>query len=89
MLTGNAFVWRPSPVELIRLHPSHVTPIAAKALGGPILEYRVWDGVTYRSVPPAQIIHIRDISWSEDVSALLGESPIRCLHDDPDRSATG
>jgi hypothetical protein len=28
------------------------------------------------------MIHIRDISWSDAPSSLLGESPIRCLHDD-------
>ena len=81
-LTGNAYVWRPSPVELIRLHPSHVTPVASPGLGASITSYRVWDGTEYRTVPAEQIIHIRDISWSDQPAALLGESPIRCLHDD-------
>lgn len=81
-LTGNAYLWKASPVELIRLHPAHVTPIASSLFGGSIIEYRLWDGRGYRTIRAEDIIHIRDISWSEDVSALLGESPIRCLHDD-------
>lgn len=81
LLTGNAFIWRPSPVELIRLHPAHVEPRAA-GIGGPIYEFKVWDGTKWTSVLPTAMLHIRDVSWSDDVSALLGESPIRCLHDD-------
>lgn len=81
LLTGNAYIWRPSPVELIRLHPAHVEPRAA-GLGGPIVEFRVWDGTKWFSVFPSAMLHIKDVSWSDDVSSLLGESSIRCLHDD-------
>lgn len=81
-LTGTAYLWRPSPVELIRLHPAHVTPISSGGLGASIVGYRVWDGAEHRTVPVEQMVYIRDISWSDAPTALLGESPVRCLHDD-------
>lgn len=81
LLTGDAFIWRASAFELLRLHPAHVEP-RATGIGGPIFEFKVWDGTKWFSVLPTEMLHIRDVSWSDDVSALLGESPIRCLHDD-------
>ncbi len=87
LLTGNWYVWRPSPDLLFRLHPSHVTP---KVVGYRIVSYRVWDAERgeHFDLPPYDrgtgvgLLHVRDASWTDDLSAVLGESAIRCLHDD-------
>jgi HK97 family phage portal protein len=79
VLTGNAYVWRigeGSTASLQRLHPAHVTPML-DARTGLVEEYQWGD----RKLPAEEVLHIADISWTDDVSAVLGESVVRCLHD--------
>lgn len=83
LLTGNAYVWRASEVELIRLHPEDVRPVPmGRGLGQAIGAYDVWDGERHVTLPASQVLHIRDVSWASGTQALLGEAAIRCLHDD-------
>jgi HK97 family phage portal protein len=83
LLTGNAYVWRASQVELLRLHPENVQPIPmGKGLGQAVGAFKVWDGEKHVILPASEVLHIRDISWASGVQSLLGESAIRCLHDD-------
>lgn len=81
LLTGNAYIWRPSPNLMLRLHPATVVPI----VNGPMVSvYRVTDPTTgiVQNIPPSQVLHIRDTSWSDDPSRFLGDSPIQALNDD-------
>jgi HK97 family phage portal protein len=82
LLTGNAYAWRPSPLELIRLHPARMAARTA-GIGHQIVEYHYRDDDgTLHTIPPAAILHIRDVSWETGPASALGESAIRCLHDD-------
>jgi HK97 family phage portal protein len=79
VLTGNAYVWRigqgPGTV-LQRLHPAHVSPQVNPRTG--LVDSYLWG---QQVIPADQLLHIADISWTDDTSAVLGESVIRCLHD--------
>jgi HK97 family phage portal protein len=78
VLTGNAYVWRTGEgvgAILQRLHPAHVEPMISQRTG--LVEgYRFGD----RTLSADEVLHIADISWTDDASAVLGESVIRCLH---------
>lgn len=79
VLTGNAYLWLLSTAdgwELHRLHPSHVSAELDKR--GRIVRWRVQGE---RLIPASQVWHVRDVSWSDDLTALYGESPIRTLHE--------
>lgn len=85
LLSGNAYVWRPEgqgSVAIYRLHPALVRPLPGPM--GMVAAYEYTDGQTgqMQMLPPEQVLHIRDVSWQDDAQSLLGESPIRCLHDD-------
>lgn len=85
LLTGNWYLWAPeggASVAVYRLHPKQVQPLAGAM--GVAVAYRITDPVGGGQIelPPEQVIHCRDVSWQDSLSALLGESPIRCLHDD-------
>lgn len=84
-LTGNAFIWRPDgpgSIAIYRLHPASVRPIAGPM--GMALGYEWTDSATgeTRTLPNEQIIHIRGVSWQDSTVSMLGESVVRCLHDD-------
>lgn len=82
-LTGNAYVWRPTPIELVRLHPSRVQPIASTGISSYVTAYRVsCDDGNIVEIPRDQILHIRDVSWEQGTVGIVGESVVRCLHDD-------
>lgn len=76
-LCGNAYLWLfqgPSGWELHRLHPSHVTArISEGRLTG-------WNYGT-QQLPALDVFHVRDVSWSDDLSAIFGASAIQTLHD--------
>lgn len=83
LCTGNAYIWRTPGASgaIYRIHPRAISPIPG-ALGIPrAFELRFTDG-TKRDLPPSEVIHLRDINWTDDMSAILGESAMRCLHDD-------
>jgi phage portal protein BeeE len=87
LLTGNAYIWRASEFEAIRLHPEDVEPVPmGSGLGQAIGAYKVWDGEKHVMLPAGSgvgaVLHVRDVSWESGVQALIGESAIRCLHDD-------
>jgi len=76
-LCGNAYIWLfrgPAGWELHRLHPSHVT---ARIEGGRLVG---WNYGT-QQIPALDVFHVRDISWSDDLSAIFGASAIQTLHD--------
>jgi phage portal protein BeeE len=85
-LTGNAYLYRPSPNLLYRLHPGDVTP---QGSGFEVVGFKWWNRAKgqHEVLPPYSpstetgVIHARDVSWTDDASSFLGESPIRCLHD--------
>jgi phage portal protein BeeE len=66
---------------MVRLHPAVVEPIVN---GFMVSVFRVTDSTTgtTQDIPPSQILHIRDISWSDDSSQFMGDSPIQALNDD-------
>jgi HK97 family phage portal protein len=76
-ICGNAYVWLyrgPDGVEMHRLHPSHVR---ANIADGRLVSW------TYgtQEISRLDVYHIRDISWSDDLSAIFGASAIQTLHD--------
>lgn len=84
VLTGNAYLYLPDPAlmriglsPLMRLHPGLVT-VEVDPMGLPV-------GYTYNSRDSYaldQVLHVADVSWSDDERQILGESAIRTLHDD-------
>ncbi len=83
LLTGNGYLWiPPERVAIYRLHPAQVRVVVG--FGGVPVGYEVTDRATgeRRILPPEQVCHIHGISWRDDERACLGESVIRCLHDD-------
>ena len=80
-LTGNGYLWHPTMVgdldPIMRLHPGLTKPNMGGL--GFVLSYS-YQGT--RTIPWDEIIHIRDVSWQDNIEAALGESAIRCLHDD-------
>lgn len=85
LLTGITYAWRASDIELIRLHPSCVTPRVV-GISQTIVGYgvRYWDGARLHEieVAPSAMLCVRDVSWSPGPEGALPESAIRCLHDD-------
>lgn len=76
VLTGNAYLWlRQGPLgpELYRLHPSHMR---ADVVEGRIVRWRY----AQKELSPLEVWHVHDISWSDDLTALYGETAIRTLH---------
>lgn len=85
ILCGNAYLWAPegpASQAIYRLHPGSVRPIPG-FLGVPA-GYEVDDEISgeTRTYPPNQIGHVRDVSWQNTIVSILGESAVRCLHDD-------
>ncbi len=78
-LTGNAYLWLRSvginEWELHRLHPEQMR---AEVRGGVIVRW-IYGGEVRLS--PLEVQHIHDVSWSDGLSALYGESAIRTLKD--------
>ncbi|MEO0604991.1 MAG: phage portal protein, partial [Myxococcota bacterium] len=78
-LTGNGVIWLDSRGEvpaLRRLHPQHAVP-----------EVNAWGDIlrwTYgpHTLSPTEVHLVAGPSWSDDVSMVLGESPIRPLEHD-------
>lgn len=85
LCSGNAYAWRASESELIRLHPSLVT-VMSSGIARTVTSFAVsyWDGTQRIDmvVPPDKMLFIRDVSWQSTPDSVLGESPMRCLHDD-------
>ncbi len=74
---GNAYIWLyqgPAGYELHALHPSHVS---ADITDGRLSSWRYGT----MKLSPLEVFHIRDISWSDDLSAIFGASAIQTLHD--------
>lgn len=83
LLTGNGYLWvPPERVAIYRLHPAQVR--VQVGFGGVPVGYEVTDRATgqVRVLPPSEVIHIHGLSWRDDERACLGESVVRCLHDD-------
>lgn len=81
-LTGNAYAWRPSPVELIRLHPARMRA-RTRGIAHEIVAYvHCGDDGSETELSPDQVLHIADVSWEHGPASAMGESVIRCLHDD-------
>lgn len=78
-LAGNAYLWLrstgPDEWELHRLHPEQVRADVRRG----VLVGWVYGGERRLSV--AEVFHVADVSWNDDLSALYGESPIRTLKD--------
>ncbi len=78
-LAGNAMWRRPQGTDLLyRLHPHLTVP-------------EVQTGTTYQTgwiyngnqpLPLSEVHHVADVAWTIGVSMILGETPIRALHDD-------
>ncbi len=94
LLTGNAWIWVPGlaawraggpyPVVMHRMHPAHVRAVVADL--SQVVEYHYDDTSVpvhrhYR-IPPGDVLHVSDVSWSDTVSSILGESVVRALHDE-------
>lgn len=76
VLTGNAYILRAGSI-LLRLHPGLVVPQANAA--GLITAYEYNNRVTY---DVTEVLHVADVSWSDDLQMVIGESAMRALHDD-------
>lgn len=78
MLTGDLYLWLkvlgPNDFEVYRLHPNHVS---AEVTNGVQTGWRY--GEKFLSL--LEVFHTHDISWSDDLTMLFGESAIRTLHD--------
>lgn len=63
--------------NLYRMHPGLSVPRVHDSTG------RI-TGWTYggRTLPAAGVLHIADVSWAQSIEMVLGETPIRALHDD-------
>lgn len=85
LCTGNGYLWRVEgdlgEPALYRLHPGWISPIPGP-LGIPSGFELKTAGGGRRILSPSEVLHIRDVSWSDGAEAILGESSIRCLHDD-------
>lgn len=89
LLAGNAYIWRPMPMDgvstisvaIYRLHPASVRPVPGPL--GMVFAFEHTDerGCT-KTLPASEVVHIRDVSWADDLTSCLGESAVRCLHDD-------
>ena len=80
LCTGNWYAWLIGGA-LYRLHPAWVAPIPGP-MGIPVgYELTLADGRA-KILEPAEVLHGRDISWSDGPEAIVGESAMRCLHDD-------
>jgi phage portal protein BeeE len=78
VLTGNAFLWLRMTLdgpELHRLHPSHMSATVTRGV------ITGWVYAGDRKLSVREVYHVRDVSWSDDLTALYGESAIRTLHD--------
>jgi phage portal protein BeeE len=78
VLTGNCYLWlRSTPLgwELHRLHPAHMSADVRKGM------LVGWVYAGERRLSLREVYHVRDVSWSDDLTALYGESAIRTLHD--------
>lgn len=81
-LTGNAYILRrdPGDASIYRLHPNLVEPLVGP-MGLPV-GYRYHGGSEVEVFTPQQVIHVREVSWQDNVTSALGEGAIRALHDD-------
>jgi phage portal protein BeeE len=94
-VTGNAYLWVPGlaawkagtgpyPVLAIRLHPHHVELLTGKL--GLISAFRYTDTSTpsfdVHVIPAGDVVFVRGTSWRNTAQSVLGESVVRCLHDD-------
>lgn len=81
LLTGNAYVWAPSAVAMYRLHPQGIT-VRPGPLG--VVSGYEWTDANgdSRVIPVDEMLHIRDVSWQDTLSQVLGESLIRSIHDE-------
>lgn len=80
VLAGNSYHWWQSVGTmsyLWRLHPEYVKPMAD---GWRITGYQI-NGVG-KVYPPEEILHTRQVSWTQTLDGLLGEGAIRALHQD-------
>jgi phage portal protein BeeE len=78
VLTGNAFLWLRRTAlgfELHRLHPSHMKPVVSRGL---LVGWRYADE---KPLSTLEVYHVRDVSWSDDLTMIFGESAIRTLHE--------
>ena len=88
LATGDAYFWRKPGGSLVRLHPMWVTALADDL--GNVIHWIIQPSATSRfTLPPSELIHVRDISWDDGPGLVYGESPVRALHDDLVREMSG
>lgn len=95
LCTGDAYLWVPGlqawrdgaaeyPIVAWRLHPVRVVPVVGPM--GSILGYSYTDTSTLAArvvqIPVGDVLHWSGISWRDDARSVLGESVLRCLHDE-------
>lgn len=82
VLSGNAYVHCPGGVDsmgpMIRVHPASITPVVDEQ-GFKTAFQNLKTGDTYSL---EEVMHIADVSWSDQPNQVIGESAIRTLHDD-------
>jgi phage portal protein BeeE len=81
LASGDAYIWRPSGIAIYRLHPKRVR-ICPGPLGMAAAYQWTDEQDKVHTLDPAEVIHIRGPSWSDDASSLYGQSRIACIHDD-------
>lgn len=77
VLTGNAYLWLRAVsdgYELHRLHPEHTRAIMTPS--GVIVGWQYGAATKLR---PTEVWHVRDASWTGELAAIYGESPLRPL----------
>lgn len=94
-LAGNAYVWVPGlgawraglapyPTLALRMHPEHVE--LRSGAFGMISAFVYTDTSTQarqtHTIPAEDVIYVRGPSWRDTALSVLGESVIRCLHED-------
>jgi len=78
---GNAYIWRPGGPAIYRLHPGR-TRVLPGPFGVPVGFEFTHENGERQILPPDEVIHVRDVSWSDDPSSVYGETCVRCIHDD-------
>lgn len=77
VLTGNMYAWLRRTQfgwEVHRLHPAHCEGIVRD---GVVVGWQVGD----RRLSVREVYHTHDVCWTDDLTAMYGESAIRTLHD--------
>lgn len=82
-LSGNAYLYHPPGAGAYRLHPALVQ-IQADDFGLPA-SYKFNARTTF---PLSEVGHVMGLSWADSTQMLVGESPMRALHDELQAAAS-